>query len=166
MKRTTDIFTFYFRIVLLLLLCGTWTAAAGAPMDLNKAIRTGSGKTVVIEFTDPDCGFCRKAEELFRNRTDVTRYIFFIPLPMHPQAREKAQFILSSPDPAKAYAEAMAGKLDKGRITGITDAGRKRLDEHMAIAREAGVDSTPNFMICGRIIQGFDPQKIKSALGE
>lgn len=165
MKRTTGIFSYYFHIVLLLL-CWTGSAAAGAPMDLNKAIRTGSGTTVVIEFTDPDCGFCRKAEELFRHRPDVTRYIFLNPLPMHPQARAKAEAILSAPNPAKSYEAAMAGKLDRGIITGITDAGRKRLDEQMAIAREAGVDATPIFIICGRIIQGFDQQKIERALGK
>jgi thiol:disulfide interchange protein DsbC len=135
-------------------------------MDLNKALKIGSGKTVVIEFTDPDCPYCRQGAAFFRNRTDVTRYVFFNPLPMHPQAKEKAQFILSSPDRAKAYEEVMSGRLDSSNLTGTTAEGIKRFEEQMAIVQEARVESTPIFIICGRIIQGFDQRKLEAALGK
>jgi hypothetical protein len=83
----------------------------------------------VVEYTDPDCPFCRKGSEFFRNRRDVTRYVFFNPLPMHPQAREKAQYVLSAQDKAKAYEEVMSGKLDGRKPEGITSAGIKLLEE-------------------------------------
>ena len=141
-------------------------SAAGAQMDLTKALKIGSGKTVVVEFTDPDCPYCRKGAAFFLNRRDVTRYIFFTPLPMHPQAGEKARYILSVPDKAKAYEEVMSGRLDGRKLTGITGEGTKLLEEQMAIAREAGVESTPTFIICGRIVQGFDQRKIEGFLGK
>ena len=166
MMRIETVFPWIFRAVFPLLFLYAGVAGADARMDLNKALKIGSGKTVVIEFTDPDCPYCRKGAAFFRDRRDVTRYIFFNPLPMHPQAREKAQFILSSPDRAKAYEEVMSGGLDNRKLTGITAAGIQLLKEQMAIAREAKAESTPTFIICGRIIQGFDQLKIEEILGK
>jgi thiol:disulfide interchange protein DsbC len=166
MRKVTVSISRALQAALLLLFLAAGSVAAGAPMDLTKALKTGSGKTVVIEFTDPDCPFCRKGAAFFRNRTDVTRYIFFNPLPMHPQAKDKARFILSSPDRAAAYEEVMSGRLDGRQLTGITAAGTKLLEEQMAIAQETRVDSTPIFIICGRIIQGFDQHRIEGMLGK
>jgi thiol:disulfide interchange protein DsbC len=133
-------------------------------MDLEKAIRIGMGRTMVVEFTDPDCPFCRKAATHFRERRDVTLYIFLNPLAMHPHAREKAQYILSAPDRAKAYEEVMAGKFDGKPPTAITQAGIRLLDEHMAIARKEKIDSVPTFIISGRIVEGFDLRRIEELL--
>lgn len=151
---------------LLLISLFVFTVAAAAPLDLDKAIRIGSGPTVVIEYTDPDCPFCRKGSEFFRSRRDVTRYVIFNPLQMHPQAKEKAQYVLSSPDRAKAYEEVMAGKLDGKKPGAITREGIKLLEEHMAMAKGANVTSTPTFVIYGRIITGFNRQKLEAALGK
>jgi thiol:disulfide interchange protein DsbC len=140
--------------------------AAGAPLDLDKAIKIGSGKVPVIEYTDPDCPYCRKGSAFFRSRRDVTRYIFLNPLAIHPQAKEKAQYILSASDKAKAYEEVMSGQLDGKQLSGINGEGIKLLEEHQAIAKEAKVDSTPTFVICGRIIEGFDQRKLEAALGK
>jgi thiol:disulfide interchange protein DsbC len=143
--------------------CSTRPASA-AGMDLGKALKIGAGTTTVIEFTDPDCPYCRKGAAFFRGRTDVTRYIFFNPLPMHPHAREKAAFILSSTDPAKTCEDVMAGKLDNTSIPAPSAAGASRLEAQMAVAREAGFGSTPTYIICGRIVRGFDQRKIEQLL--
>jgi thiol:disulfide interchange protein DsbC len=151
-------------IFLVLVTLPAGPAAAGDKMDLGKAIRIGTGKTMVIEFTDPDCPFCRKAAAYFSNRRDVTLYIFLKPLAMHPHAREKAEYILSAADRAKAYEEVMAGRLDGKRPAGVTPAGERLLDEHMAIARDEKIDSVPIFVIAGRIVTGFNEQKIEALL--
>jgi thiol:disulfide interchange protein DsbC len=152
-------------LFLLLSLCCIPLASAD-PLDLTKAIRIGSGKTMVIEFTDPDCPFCRRGAAFFRDRQDVTLYVFLTPLAIHPQAKEKAQYILSARDKAKAYDEVLSGRLDGQKLSGITAEGSKLLEEHMAMAREAKVDSTPIFIVCGRIITGFNQQKLEEALGK
>ncbi len=139
-------------------------ASAGETMDLGKAIRIGTGKTMVIEFTDPDCPFCRKAAAYFRNRRDVTLYIFLKPLAMHPHAREKAQYILSASDKAHAYDEVMTGKLDGKEPGGITPEGKRLLEEHAAIARKYKIDRVPSFIISGRIVEGFDLRRIEELL--
>ncbi len=150
--------------LLFLLALAPLPAFAVDTVDLSKALKVGSGKITVIEFTDPDCPYCRKAEEFFGKRTDVTRYIFLVPLPMHPDAPAKAEVILSAADGAKAYTEIMGGSLDRKKPEGMTEQGKKRLAEHEQIAKSAKVGGMPTFIISGLIIEGLDMNKIKKVL--
>lgn len=154
----------------LLLMLGMYLQAGQAMasgIDLTKAVVIGNGPKKVIEFTDPDCPFCRKAALYFHNRRDVTCYVFFTPLAMHPYAHQKAHYILSGTDKARLYYEVMSGSVDKldSRTLPVTQAGGKLLEEQQAIAKKVGVDATPTFMIMGRIIEGFDQKKIDELLG-
>jgi len=151
----------------LLMICITTSAghAAAAGIDISKSITIGSGAKTAFEFTDPDCPFCRKAAKYFEGRTDVTRHIFFYPLAIHPRAKEKARFILSMPDKGKAYHDIMMGRMDAAPPLAATPEGIKLQEEQAAIAKRNKVDSTPTFIINGRIIEGFDLKKIEEALG-
>jgi len=139
--------------------------AAAAEIDFSKAITIGSGPKTVVEFTDPDCPFCRKAAKYFEGRSDVTRHVFFYPLPRHPKAREKAQFVLSMPDKARAYHDVMSGKMDSVPHLASTPEGVRLQEQQLEIAKKSKVDSTPTFMINGRIIEGFDLKRIEYVLG-
>lgn len=140
--------------------------AISADLDLSKSITIGNGAKTVMEFTDPDCPFCRKASKYFEGRSDVTRHVFFYPLRRHPKAKEKAQHVLSQLDRATAYHNVMSGKMDADKdIAGITPQGIRLQEEQLEIAKKHKVDSTPTFMINGRIIVGFDQKKIEEALG-
>ena len=85
-------------------------------IPLDKGIKIGSGRNTVIEFTDPDCPYCRKASEYLKGRNDTTRYVYFLPLAAHKDAENKARFILCSNDKAKAYEEVMSGKHDDRKV--------------------------------------------------
>jgi thiol:disulfide interchange protein DsbC len=137
-----------------------------ADFDFGKAVTIGSGPKTVLEFTDPDCPYCRKASKYFESRSDVTRHVFFYPLPRHPRAKEKARFVLSMPDKAKAYHDVMSGKMDAAPPLLTTPEGIKQQEEQLEIAKKQKVDSTPTFMINGRVIVGFDQKKIEEALGK
>lgn len=152
-------------IVLLCSVCGT---AQAADLDLTKAIVIGNGPKKVIEFTDPDCPFCRRAAKYFEQRKDVTKYVFFMPLAKHPEAKRKAQHILSQPDKAKAYHEVMSGKLDgaDSRRLPTSPKGIKLLEQQQEIAKAARIDATPTFMIMGRIVEGADFARIEELLGK
>ena len=118
---------------------------------------------MVIEFTDPDCPFCRQAEAYFRGKPGVTRYIFFIPLSSHPASKGKVQYILSARDKARAYQEVL-GNFDPKKLAEITPEGIKLQKEHQEIARANKMTSTPSFMIYGRIIVGFDLNRLEQLL--
>lgn len=150
-------------LLICLTVCISQASASG--IDTSKAITIGNGAKTVFEFTDPDCPFCRKASKYFEGRPDVTRHIFFYPLPRHPKARDKAQYILSQPDQAHAYREIMSGRMDSAQTFASTQKGIKLQLEQLEIAKKFKIDSTPTFLINGRIIEGFDVKKIEEALG-
>lgn len=139
-------------------------ASAQDTLDLEKAVKIGSGKIMVIEFTDPDCSFCRKAEDYFGKRTDVTRYVFFLPLRIHPDAKAKVQYILSAKDKAKAFREASSDSFDKKKLSRITQKGIQLQKEHEEMARAVKIDATPTFIVYGRVIEGFDRKKLEPLL--
>lgn len=133
---------------------------AGLPLD--KAVKIGSGKNIVIEVTDPDCPFCRRGSEFLSLRNDITRYIYFTPLPMHPKAESKINYILTAADPEIAYAEVMAGKYDSIPVPAVGD--RSRLNEHKAIVASLGVKGTPAYWINGTFVSGADTARIQQLL--
>ena len=136
-------------------------ALAQGRLDLDKAVKVGNGKVMVIEFTDPDC---RKAEEYFQKRSDVTRYVFFVPLASHPASKGKVQYVLSAKDKAKALREVSSDSFDKKKLEQITPAGVKLQKEHEDIARANKMNATPTFIIYGRIVEGFDLKKLEPLL--
>lgn len=158
--------TFCKYIILITILIITPISAISSDFDFSKSVTIGNGPKTVLEFTDPDCPFCRKASKYFEGRSDVTRHIYFYPLPRHPKAKEKAQYILSQPDKGKAYHEIMSGQLDSQTVFSTTAKGIKMQAEQFLIAKKAKIESTPTFIINGRIIEGFDLKKIEETLGK
>jgi protein-disulfide isomerase len=60
----------------------------------------------------------------------------------------------------------MSGKMDAAPPLASTQEGIKLQEEQLEIAKKNKINSTPNFMINGRIIEGFDKDKIEEALGK
>jgi thiol:disulfide interchange protein DsbC len=130
-------------------------------LPLDKAVKIGHGPKKVIEITDPDCPYCRKASKFFEGKDElVTRYVFFYPLmEIHPDAALKSAFILSSKDRGAAYHDVMAGKYDKDPLPAFED--NKLLEDHLRLTQQVGVRSTPQFWIDGENIQGADISELE-----
>jgi len=138
------------------------------PLDL--AIKIGNGRHQVIEFSDPDCPFCRKAYSYFSTLPEdrVTKYVFLYPLEkIHPEARKKALYILCNDNPEKAYDEAFSGKLD-GNVQIPESCNLKEkeslLNKHIETALSMGVTGTPAFYIDGKYVAGADIPRIESLI--
>ncbi|OGT97461.1 MAG: hypothetical protein A2079_01205 [Geobacteraceae bacterium GWC2_48_7] len=138
---------------------------AAQNLDLSKAVVVGNGPKVIIEFTDPDCSFCRKASAYFDTRSDIKRYIFFYPLPNHPNSISKIRHILSRNDKVRAYHNVMFGSLDRNAKYEFNSKGVRLQEEHLDIAKMHKIDSTPTFLVSGRIIEGFDLKQIEELIG-
>lgn len=132
-------------------------------LPLDKAVKIGTGGKVVIEFTDPDCPYCKKASEFFKNRTDVTRYVFFTPL-AHPQAITKIHYILNAQDKGQAYRDMMEGKAPVPPVEGYSEGIKALAQEHMNLARKIGVQGTPTFFVEGTQVVGADVQQLERLL--
>ncbi len=131
-------------------------------LPLDKALKIGSGPKTVIEVTDPDCPFCREASKFFKGRTDTTRYVFFMPLSMHPDAEQKVRYILSSEKPVEAYETIMAGEMDDFPLPEFQDNGL--FETHRMATEQLGVQSTPNFWVNGVYVPGADFKTITELL--
>jgi thiol:disulfide interchange protein DsbC len=133
-------------------------------IPLEKALKIGSGPRQVIEFTDPDCPYCRKVDEFLAKRTDVTRYVFFFPLrQIHPDAEKKARYILSQKDREKALREVVSGALD-GKPAPESIYQDAMLEEMEQVAKSVGVRGTPALWIDGTAVNGADIPRITALL--
>lgn len=135
-------------------------------LPLEKAVKVGNGPKTVIEFTDPDCPYCRKASEVLKKRTDITRYVFLTPL-AHPAAISKVHYILSFQSPKNrewAYHEMMEGKPVPTPAAEYSKAVKDQAEEYLSIARSLAIDGTPTFFISGQQVVGADMDRINELL--
>lgn len=136
-------------------------------LPLSKAIKIGNGENIVVEFTDPDCKFCRKMSEYFKTRSDTTRYVFLFPMTFHPKAREKSLYILCSDDRVKTLEEVMSGKVDNSVFQVCNNPEMNQLiEEYKNVGTEIGVTGTPTYFINGKIVRGAKTDQIESIFKE
>jgi thiol:disulfide interchange protein DsbC len=136
-------------------------------IQLDKALKIGSGKNIVIEITDPDCSFCRRAAQFFQGRTDVTKHIFFYPLPMNKNAEPKIRYILCAKDKTKAYDDVMAGRMDDMTFQVCNDSAVEALAKlHKETAVMLGVTGTPLFFINNQPVVGANIPLIEKLLSD
>jgi thiol:disulfide interchange protein DsbC len=135
--------------------------------DFKKGIKIGSGKNIVVEVTDPECPFCRKMHAYWSMRSDVTRYVFFKPLDIHPDARKMATYILVASDPVKAMFEVYCGSLDnkKDVLNKVFDE-KGRLENQKAVVDKLQVTGTPSYWVNGRFVSGANVSLIESIIGK
>jgi thiol:disulfide interchange protein DsbC len=139
------------------------TAKLLKTIPLEKAVKVGNGKKVVIEFTDPDCPYCKKVSEFFKNRTDVTRYVFFSPF-AHPQAAGKIHYILAAADKEKAYKEMMLSANPPQPKGDYSEAVKSLAQEHMALAQKLKVQGTPTMFVGEKQVVGADIPQLEQLL--
>ncbi|MBN2427607.1 MAG: DsbC family protein [Deltaproteobacteria bacterium] len=137
-------------------------AARAARLPLEQGLKIGAGPNKVIEVTDPDCSYCRRGSGFFAGRKDVTRYVFLMPLNIHPKARAKAQYILSAKNPQAAYEEVFSGKYDKAPLPEFKDNGW--LERQGKALEGLGVNSTPSYWINGTYVSGSNLRLITQLL--
>jgi thiol:disulfide interchange protein DsbC len=132
-------------------------------IPLDKALKIGAGRHKVIEFTDPNCSYCRKAFQVLATKEDMTRYIFFFPLSK--ASADKVQHILCATDRVGAYKEAFSGQLDKKTLMPCESAEVTTLMKaHREQAMRLGIEGTPFFIIDGHIVAGADIPAIEKLL--
>ncbi len=135
--------------------------------DLKNAIKIGHGRNVVLEITDPDCPYCRKMHAYWSMRADVTRYVFFKPLDIHPDALKKAKYILASSNREKAMFEVFCGSIDNKReIIDKTYDDKGMLEAQRSVAEKLQVSGTPSYWINGKFVSGANIPLIESIIGK
>ena len=136
-------------------------------LPLDKALKIGNGPKKVIEFTDPDCPYCRKVDNFLAKRTDVTRYVYFVPLRrIHPDAEKKARYILSHLTGRRHSMRYSRECWTGNRSPSPMAPSRQQLEEMEKIAAGLGVRGTPALWIEGAPVNGADIQRISGLLDQ
>ncbi len=132
-------------------------------IPLDKALKVGSGRHTVIEFTDPNCAYCRRAFQAMEKIGDMTRYVFFYPL--SEASADKVKHILCADDRIGAYKDAFSGELDNKYLDPCEKEEVKTMMEfHREQGKKLGLEGTPFFIIDGKIVAGADIPLIEKLL--
>jgi thiol:disulfide interchange protein DsbC len=135
-------------------------------LPLENAIKVvrGNGKRKLAVFSDPDCPYCKKAEQEFAKMDDLTIYVFPYPLAMHPDAGRKSTLVWCSKDRAKAWLDLMLrGKQPEGKAD-----CKNPMEENLELGRKLRVDGTPAmFFPNGKRVPGYlDAKRLEAMLDE
>jgi thiol:disulfide interchange protein DsbC len=132
-------------------------------LNLDEALKIGNGPNTVIEFTDPDCPYCRKYNEwAVKNADKLTRYVFFTPIAqLHPNSAKKAAHILCAKDAEASMKEVFTS--NKAKIE-TCKKGEEVLAKHEKAGFTYGVNGTPSLVVNGKAIVGFNESLISETL--
>lgn len=130
-------------------------------LDLKDALVIGSGPKKIIEFTDPECGYCKNFHAYSKTvEPSVTRYIFFTPMAkLHPEGHKKAIHILCSENKEIALNDVYGNRIDDSDLLHC-DSGQVMLNRHQQISEQFGVQGTPTFVLENTVITGFNQAQI------
>jgi thiol:disulfide interchange protein DsbC len=135
-------------------------------IPMEKAIHVGKGKIHIVEFSDPDCPYCRRADQYLSGRDDVTINLFMYPLNSHRDAKKKSLMVLCSANQAATYKDVMNGKYDTAfnLPDGCEAKYSAMLDQHLSWGQKLGVAGTPAFWINGQRVDGVNIPEIERLL--
>jgi thiol:disulfide interchange protein DsbC len=123
-------------------------------LPLQNAIKVvrGDGKRRLAVFSDPDCPYCKKAEQEFTKLDNVTIYTFAYPLAMHPDAARKSKLVWCSKDRSKAWLDLML----KGKVPEGKGDCENPVDENLALGNKLRIDGTPALIFpSGKRVPGY-----------
>lgn len=137
-------------------------------LPLDKAIKIGNGKKIVIMWTDPDCPYCRQLEDYFKDKKDITRYVYLLPLEqLHPKAMIKSENILCqrTENRTRIFLETLSGAFDKSDLKPCSDVKIKAaLSDIKGIAQKIGINGTPFLVVNGTVVRGADTKRLDMLL--
>lgn len=139
-----------------------------AAIDPAQALVIGPpGAPAIIEFTDPDCPYCRALDRFWAAKAaegkPVRRLIYFVS-GIHPQAAAKGQHIMCAPDKEAAFKAIYAG--DAPAQLHECERGRTKVEADAALVRKIGVGGTPTLIADGKLISGFQQAELQQFLDE
>lgn len=137
-------------------------------IDPDQALAIGpSDAPTVIEFTDPDCPYCRALDKFWAAKAaegkPVRRLIYFVS-GIHPDAAAKAQHILCSSDKEAAFRAIYAGATPKTLSTCAAGAAKVKADAETV--RKLGIGGTPTLIVDGKLVSGFQQAELEAFLAE
>ena len=137
-------------------------------IDPKAALEIGPGDApTVMEFTDPDCPYCRALEKFWAAKAaegkPVRRLVYFVS-GIHAGAAAKAEHILCSADKEAAFHAIYAGA--EPEVLAKCPEGKAKVDADAEITRNFGISGTPTLILGGKLVAGFRQGEIEAFLDE
>ncbi len=134
-------------------------------VDLDKALVIGpAGAPEIVEFSNPDCGYCRLLNNFVESEMEqgrpIRRRIIFAAYSS--TAFEKAVHILCAEDSEQAFQEVYAGKTP-ATLQSCAE-GRELAQAHVEMSKSVGIQGTPTVWLDGRTVEGFRQGEIVAFL--
>jgi len=133
------------------------TAVDPKQIPVQHSIVMGNPNAVkkLYVFTDPDCPYCRDLHrellKLEKMASDIAIHIMLYPLPMHPQAYDKARQLVAVKNKEQLN-RAFTGQ-DIPKPSG--DQGKAAIDAIANFAQNHGINSTPTLVLStGAVFEG------------
>lgn len=135
-------------------------------IDPAKALVIGPADApAVIEFTDPDCPYCRALDKFWAAKAaegkPVRRLIYFVS-GIHPAAAAKAEHILCSADKEAAFRAIYVGAAPP--VLAKCASGAAQVAADAEIVRKLGIGGTPTLIVDGKLVSGFQQAELEEFL--
>ena len=125
------------------------------PLDQAVKIQRGSGRRVLVMFSDPYCPYCQQFEQTLQKIDDITVYVFMYPV-IRPQNADHSKAVWCSPDRAKAWLDLAIQHKRPDAVASCDNPVEKNLE----LGRALRVNSTPTLiMVNGERVAGGLPAK-------
>lgn len=119
----------------------------------------------IIEFTDPDCPYCREYEKFITQLSEekaIKRTIYF-DTRIHPGSLDKVTHIICSENQEEAFHDIYSGKTMEYKQC---DQAAEILAAHLRVSEGLGVSGTPTFILGDKLSPGFRPGAILEYVNE
>jgi thiol:disulfide interchange protein DsbC len=148
-----------------------WQSQRISKLDFSNAITIGTNSATIeiIEFTDTDCPFCQKFDHYMEANykdSSITRKVIMSPiLQLHPNAAKEAIHLLCQDpkDYKKVLSQLLNGEIAYADMISC-EKGKQLLEKHQELTQKFGVNATPTLILDGKVIQGFDKERIDDIL--
>jgi thiol:disulfide interchange protein DsbC len=112
------------------------------PLDQAVKIQRGSGRRVLVMFSDPYCPYCQQFEQTLQKVDDITVYVFMYPV-IRPQNADHSKAVWCSPDRAKAWLDLALQHKRPAAVASCDNPVEKNLE----LGRALRVNSTPTLIL-------------------
>ncbi len=111
------------------------------PLDQAVKIQRGSGKRVLVVFSDPYCPACRQFEGALQQVDDIAIYVFMYPV-IRPDLSDHSRAVWCSSDRGVAWLDlALRGKVPAAQPSCDTP-----VEENLQLGRKLRVNATPTLV--------------------
>jgi len=133
------------------------------PLDLAVKVQRGSGRRVLVMFSDPYCPACQQFEKVLAQVDDITIYYFMYPV-IRPELADHSRAVWCAPDRARAWLDLALRNRPSATGTGC----ESPIERVLELGKSLGVNSTPTLILPNgeRVRGGLPVARLRTVLDD